>query len=613
MLAYLNNINQEYLAIHGKEAIDNKTENLKPNIMIALMEIGTAINYDSNIITIYHKEDYQNNIKMLIDEINDDIYLTKKDIFQANIENNKLFILDNCVRAINNDSAIELEKYLKEYMYIYEITVSVSKDTIGDYSYDGVYKMTHSFVKFKGYKIFEWIKRDLFDYASMKNVTNNFKLMNQIISFLYGMILYSYSKKDLISIQYLYDTYSFMNSQSAKLEKNYSLEKIKLEIFEFINLIRYELENSNDVEFNKDALMICNKTVVNITKQLFTENKKMYNIYNAKLYEFVKRIGEKIEELRFGEDKKTIELRNTLEEVLKHFESNIFAMHSYILNDIKEDSEQKEKLLTYYKKYSSVDISKIYLNATWIDFNDHTYDWDMWEEHEFDSGAWNVNTSIYLTQLYCICLNEIPVSRIELPVNSDLTDKYNSGIKNELLHYSNNGLIEKFEELVKRVEDQEKEYLRNNPISENKVIQFKNKFFEEYEKNAELHNVMNKYSNFELVDEDSETQNNLGLNSLVDKTYFLEKMPNNRCIVWLDFEENFAKSFINSEEKRYTDFLRNNSKKVEGSLSEFLNKRYKNKLDKIIIFANYKFGYYIPEIDKVKYSIKILNIQKNTS
>lgn len=135
-----------------------------------------------------------------------------------------------------------------------------------------------------------------------------------------------------------------------------------------------------------------------------------------------------------------------------------------------------------------------------------------------------------------------------------LVSFYKSSLKNTFISLGCNeksDLILKFENMLKKYDENGKRYLRETNISEEKRIEFIKKFLECYNRDNNLYNIMKKYGNTKIVKPSKGEKSYLGISQILEKTFLLDKMPNNENIVFMDFEANFVESFINGEEKRY--------------------------------------------------------------
>lgn len=90
-------------------------------------------------------------------------------------------------------------------------------------------------------------------------------------------------------------------------------------------------------------------------------------------------------------------------------------------------------------------------------------------------------------------------------------------------------------------------------------------------------------------------------------------MPNDENIVFLDIETNFAKSFINGEEKRYVKDILKNLPAQNDDLLKVLNNLH--NIENFIIFANYSFDYKLyDKIDfKYEYSKEYRSVDKSNN
>lgn len=600
---YLEVINKDYI-----EGFENLNENKKQekerklNIIITLENIGSTLYKKKSCITVFYDEKYEGQLNKIENLLSDKIYKYNEENNHYYIKNNYEYIRKECVSAINDLSATILENNLNKYMNLYQDYIDCIKENIGNYTYEVSYQQTHSLFRMNAYDFLNFIQDDIIDYSRIIVKKNECSLMNEVISLLYSMILYSYQKNELLSIQYLYNLYNYLNIQSLKLNEKHSYSKIKLEIFEFINYIKYNLKMETK-DFQKDTLLVCNRTIGNIIYELSKENEKYCQQYLFKTFEFIDDLKQENEQTKYSSKNKNTDISNTYTEVILNFECNIFATIAYIVNKRERRKLEIESFIKYYNKYSIEEITSVFLETVNKDYNDKTYSWDLMEEHDLDEcdGMWDVNTQMYLTHLYCCILNNHDVDKIKLPLSYPLSTHVQS-IKNELLKMENPKLIEKFEKLLIKIDEDEKEYLRNTAICSEKEEQFKKNFIDNYNKNAKLYNIMLETGNMEFVDTNEEGEYYLGLNNIVDKTYFLEKMPNNKNIIWTGFEENYAYSFINAESKKYSKILEKNSIQKDINIIEYLDIT-EIKLENIIIFSNWSVVYKVIPYNNLKYEV----------
>ena len=236
----------------------------------------------------------------------------------------------------------------------------------------------------------------------------------------------------------------------------------------------------------------------------------------------------------------------------------------------------------------------------------------MYEDRDYDEGAFTVNTNSYLIHLYCLLLNRRNSNNVVIPISYQLST-YVDVIKAELSALNNEKLIEKFDELIVKINEQEKEYLRNNNILESKVNQFKTNFLENYNKDATLYNLMKNTNNFEIVEKRKRGKHYLGINNILDKTYFLEKTPFDKVIIWTNFEDNFANCFIRSEEEKFSNLLEKHSQQINENFIHYLEKLKNKEIENLIIFSDFSSMYNILSFTDIVYTIpedykdKVLN------
>lgn len=599
----LKTVNMDYIEKNNLSDDINKKEDVRPKIVIGLLDIGATTQKDRSCITIYYDSNYKQNALDIISLVSEKIYITSETNNHFYIKANYEYLQNDCIKAINDSSSTLLSNNLNKYLDIYKDYIKGIRSNIGDYSYDVAYGQTHSFYEPRAYEILKLIREDIRDYTQIIIKQDNAYLMNELISFLYSMILYSYTNNELLSIQYLHSIYNYFNFQSLKLTDNeHSYRKIKLELFEFIGLVEYDIKLDN-MEFCKDVLLVCNKTISSVLFDLSKKNDKYFFQYLRKIFKFINDINDKLEQIQYSENEANIKMTKIYKEILINYNCNYFATLSYVINKWEENNKDISNILSVYKNYNIEELTNTLLETIHKDYNDKTYSWDLLEDHDLDEsdGMWNVNTSSYLIHFYCLLLDKRNSSNIKLPLSYPLSTHANVLIK-EFETLNNTDLVDKVNKLVLAIDDDEKQYIRNTPISLEKVDLFKNKFRENYYKDAELYNILNTTNNVKRVKNRKKGINYIGLNNIVDKTYFLSKMPNDRAIVWTNFEDGFANAFIRSEENKYANLLEKNSALVDSKILFYFEN---NDIDynKCIIFADYSAIHDILQYSNISYRI----------
>ena len=610
-LKLINKITKE-LKVINKEYIENNStskkkieqnKSIEPNIVIGIQNIGATLMKDNICITIYYKNYYFDEASKIKNMISDKIYSFSENNYHFYVKSNYEYLEKDCVESINNNSDTLFSNALNKYYEIYKDYVNSIKENIGDYTYEVSYNQLHSIIQPRAYELLDLIRGNIVSYSNMITKKQNCSLMNELTNFLYKMMLYSYSKKELLSIQYLYSLYNYLNNQALKLLENHTCEKIKLEIFEFINIISYDMKPDN-AEFQKDVLLVCNKNLGNMIFSMSKSDNKYFGIYLHKNFKFIKRIFKEYKQIKNSDNEKNIKLTKAYYSILQNYNCNMFATLAYIVIKKEKNNEDISNILNYYKRYSVDDLTNILLECIEKDYNDKTYSWDLYEERDYDynDSAFTVNTRTYLIHLYCLLINNLDCNKIKIPISYPLSTHIDI-IKRELSELSNLKLIEKFDELILKIEEKEKEYLRTTPIVSSKINKFKDKFLEHYNKDAILYNLMKNTNNLELVKNKRRGNNYLAINNIVDKTYFLEKMPFNKTIFWSNFEDNYANCFIRAEESKFATLLDKHSQLVEEDIIKYLDKQKKKKIDDLIIFADYSTIYDLFNFTDIVYTI----------
>ena len=602
----LKKINKEYIL--SFESPSNKDEinlTVKPNIILVFDALGTTIHRKDCWIYIYYKKKFKAKINKIVKILNDKVYKLSDYNHHLYIEKANQSIALNCIKSINEGSSSMFSDALDSFLDNYKIYIDELVDKVGMYSYEVSYNHVNSIYRIKTYDFLRNIQKNIFDFSTIIVEKNNDKLMNDLISFLYEMMLYSNSKKELLSLQYLYNMYQYLNSYALKLSSNSSIRKIKLEIFEFLNALKYDYKTNNS-SFTHDALLICNKTIGNIIYDLRSDDELLF-IYYQKLFDYIKDIKDEMNSISINSSEKNEQYYNNIKDIYINFSCNLFAISAYLLKFFEKEKsgEQTMKFLDMIFKNSDNEITSVLLNTIDMEYNNRIYSWDTMEIRDtFDNdGVYTINTVDYLIHLYSKIITSKNKRHLRIKSSYQLSN-YVDRITDELEKINKKEYIELFDNVKSDVEEEEKKYLRTTNISEKKVENFKNKFLEEYNKNSNIMNLFKYTNNFRVVERKKTGVNFIGISNIVDKTYFLDKTPNNRYIVWTNFEESFAYSFREAEESKFVESLIKKSKYINCSILDYLSNLSVYKLKKSILFSNYDTIYNLFDTDKINYLVK---------
>lgn len=558
----------------------------KKKILIFLQSEGYTTRVNTPIIRIFYNSKFPKVLEQLetIKTISYNLYKYENYNLDIIIRKELEEAENKCTVSICNHSITELENNLKVYTNFYKALVdNINSKIDKDYNIKDIRKALYSLNPFKGFKYFEYINRELYNLCYHPNTLDSKMLFNEITSCIYEMLLYSYTKNELISFEYTANAYQMLSiivNENEKLDMN----KIQLELFEILNLIYYSLKNSENENYQscKNMIILLNVVIVNIMFDLATKDIERYYMFRKKFVKFISNVEQEIQQIVSPQH-----IIDVLEEILINCSSNLFVMDAYIFNKIKD--KHGDKILDFYYIKSFKYIVSGFLNAHKFDF-DSIYHWDKWEGIDIlnSEGAHWVKTGSYMNNLFCnICLKH---NSIDLPLDRDLVSFYNSSLKNTFLSLGCDGdsdLILKFENMVEEYNQNGKKYLRETNISPNKEKEFKEKFISCYNKDNNLYKLMKKYNNIKIVTPSKGEVNYLGISQIIEKTFLLDKMPNDENIIFSGFESNFVESFINGEEKRYVKDVLD---KLQNSKDDILNvlQNIKN-VEQILIFANYTF------------------------
>lgn len=593
----LSDINEEYVENTEDDVKSNK-KLVYPKIVIWLLDIGSTTEKEKSFITIEYCTEVEKEVANIQNLLTEKIYVTSEVNNHFYIKSNYEHLQEDCIQAINNSSAILLSNSLERYLDIYKDYVVSIKSKAGDYTYEVAYSHTHSLIEPRAYEILKLIRRDINDFSRIIVSKNNPYLLNELIDFLYQMMLFSCLNKELLSIQYLYNLYSYLNSQALQLEdSSISTGKIKLEVFEFLGITKFELDLDNGY-FLRDVLLVCNKTISQISYKSSESHEELFIQYFRKVFKFISELNDEIITKQYNENEKDKKLSLILRDIWLNFECNFFATTAYIVNKAESDQTYISKILNFYRNYDMSRLTTIFLETINKDNIDSTYSWDLMEDDDFDEDEMrDVNTYKYLVHLYCLLINNIGNNINDLPLNYPLST-HSSKIIKELEILKNENLIKAFKKLVVDLNEEENKYFRTTLISKDKVEMFKNNFIKCYYEDSVLFDIFDKTGNIKIVNHKQEGMYYLGVNNIVNKSYFLDKLLYDKNIYWMDYEKTFANSFVSGEEKKYVILIDEKSTLQKESVFEFFQKIIGFE-ENYIIFSRHSTIYQFLDINVV--------------
>ena len=581
--------------------VTNKRSEIKirrnPNIVVILMSINQNIKLNETRTIIYYKKEYSDYIDEIKKIINGGRLYNASDLnVKFYIRENYKYLQNDCITAINNGSRILLSNALEEYLDYYKDYVEAIKKLNWSFLYNDIYKQTTSLNRVNTYEFFRQIVDDITDYLYIISEKNNCHLMLGLIGNIYKMILFSYKKTELLSIFYVSDLYFKINNKSYDMKDYFNIYgKIKTELFEFVNVVNYNITLEN-AQFSQDVLLIYNKILSSIMFDLSKHNYGYFLDFMQKTFYFIDILNDKLEMLNdsIKSDNDNDKIKESYEIVTQNYECNIFATLAYVVSKIDKDSADVNLIVEKcMKHYGNIEkLTTVLLNSIDKGNNDSTYTWDLMENFSYD-GFHTVNTEEYLLHLYCIIINSQKM--VDLPENY-LLSTYSSQMIKEFEDIKNDQMVKEVEKLKNKIEENKKKLIRNSKISNVKVKKFETKFVEIYNRRSTLYNLFLATGNLLEEYNEKNDKNYLYTNCIINKTYFLDKLPYDEKVVYVDFEKSFVQAFISSETMNYLKLLEQTSETTEYNILEFLN-NYQEKINDIVIFASpvvahrlYNFG-----------------------
>lgn len=576
-------INEKYIEDYNEKELSSKIWN-KANILIVVSSVGTTLKRSESCIYLYYKENID--IKDISELLTDEIYLTSDNNIHYYLESNYDNLLKDCMTAISMNSTTLLSNSLDRIETIYKDYIDYFKEVAGDYNYKEAYDHTHTIEQIRIYDLFKKMEEIIYDCAQATKQANNSNLANKVIGFLYSLIFYSYTKEELLSIQHLDQLYCFLNNFYLGINDYESIyKKIKLEMFEFTKIIKYDLSRKN-IDFCKNALLVKNKTIGNLINNLSKRDYSKFKQYLNETFEFIEDIKEEKYKLEYANNTSKKEEYEAYKEILENYECNVFVILAYIVQRDLKKSENIDDILKHYESYNVEELTDIYLKINEKDYNDPTYAWSFLDENHESGEVYTVKTINYVTKLYCIILNK-KKSINEFPLSYELSTHSNDLIEN-FEQLNNNNLVISVKNLSFAVEEERKRQLRCMHINPNKVNKFKKDFLKAYKENSDIYRLYSKTNNLSIIDNsDIKTgdKNFLKVDVIHDKTYFLDELPFNENIYWIDFEESFANSFINGEENKFAKIIQKKAKESKIKFIDYLSDIDNKK--ELVVFSNF--------------------------
>lgn len=552
----------------------------KCNIIIKLLEIGSLLEARKSYITIYYKEEYENKVKDIEGLLSEKIYKTTEENNHFYIKCNYEYLQKECVECISKQSSTMLSNSFSQYLDIYKDYVDGIKQNVEGFTFETVNNISNAFYFPRALELLKLIERDIIDYSNVILYHDNCHLMNELISFLYKMTLYSYRIGELISLQYLNSIYIYLNRKSLKLSHKSSYEKIKLELFELLRIVEYDLAKDN-IEFNKDVLLVLNKTIGDILFELSKDQDELFYSYLDKIFSFINGLYDDWISIKYAKDEK---IKKIYSEILINYNCNYFAILTYVVKQWRKKNKNITKIMLKYKDYCIKDITKILLETIDKNGNDRNYSWDLLEDHDSEEGIWGVRTYQDLIEFYCLIIGDGRMKKyteIEITIPNNVLDTII-----EIVEKKNDEiLLNQFKEIRKINIEKEKEYVRKTKIDNKKVENFKQKFIKLYYEKSMLYHFL-EHETFS-IDENCTKDTFLGVSNIVDKRWFLTEIPGENKVEYLGMENCYAESFADSEEKSYAKLIEEKSDLIkEGMDNYFINN--KMQYSNYVIFANRK-------------------------
>ncbi len=556
----------------------------KYNIIVLISNIGEVLNKDSSCIKIYYLKDYEKKVNELLKLVTDKIYKISNIDYNFCVSLNYESLRKENIEAIKNESIIDFRNGLNNYFDIYKSYIdTIKKNPIDENS-------ESTFIQ-KTYSIISKIKNDIIEYSYMLISLHNSRMMAELNDIVYKMLFYSYEHSELISIYYLYEAYCDLMLNSLKLNYSDLYENMQTKIFDFLDLLFYDI-SIEKIEFQKKVLQVINEKMSDVIYSL--KNNKNFDLFLKKIFTFI----ENIYNTKSTNIKNTF-IINTCKEILDNYNINMFATLSYIVKYFESNNIEKEKImniLELYEKYDSLSIIEITLNILNRKFNEKSYHWEFFEFDSSNLEKFHDNTNDYVIHLCCLLLNELKSNKLEFPNNYLLINNADKFIS-ELSNLNCTELVNKFKMTLEKIHMD----IINNSVSEDKIKQFKEEFCQYYEQKSLLAKIFKSTNNYQKIS-DNHNDEDLILKCSCDKKMFLSDFSKKNVSSTKMLAEECSSYFILKEEKKIAEILDKKTLLSSMKISEYLSKKI--NLNNLIIFANDSAISSILGYSKIIYKIK---------
>jgi predicted hydrocarbon binding protein len=311
------------------------------------------------------------------------------------------------------------------------------------------------------------------------------------------------------------------------------------------------------------------------------------------------------------------------EEIQKRRKQMFFGIASYTFK-ILEQNKSDELLKKIFESISSVfsislqDFTQVFLDSHKFETEDF-WNWDRWEMIS-DGQFHSIDVFGKLERYYVVqslrLLAGIPEQRtqdIQLPFNQDLVSLVDGGrdLKKFIKDIRDNpknweyilspeslSKIDFFEYLLAQAKQAqemlEEQQIRETPISQKKVSDFKKELVKEFDRTADLRSIFVHWKSIEQLEAENSTFQ-FGISQVDQKAAFFDSWPT----YFLDWGENYGRALASGEDEKLISELSNRCEIITEPFEKVVDE---NSTDKnlLILIVNNSFELGIGRSDQFK-------------
>lgn len=494
------------------------------------------------------------------------------------------YLKDNTLRAITEKRTDDLDNSLEIYKSLVEVFLDVLKKYKANYSFEAAQK---ELSPFGGWAEIEWIESGLAEFVDRGFASENKTVIRKVMCFPISLAAAAMRHLDYFIFQKFINYVPHFFTLATKMDselKEYVVSRCWLHLRDFIELsIESKLREkplseqllSRLEEFAVGLILTYNQL---LKKACDCRDLDNFKLFGSKLNSLFRLFSPSKTYPNWEQLKRQLERGNLTQEQKQEAESKLIyqrkleavensidlrrkqvwlGLGGWIVRNYLEDKLNEETFNELYSAITAIDdlneLTQLFVK-TYRSEVDELFGWDWWLSEdrppEKEDEVFFVDFSIYLSWSYCLralqLITHIPKENIKdrsLPASRDLVflaEKGDSKIQQILKRIKDDSkrwqgilkpeditripdfimLLEKAAEKQKELEADE---LIEKPLDKDKIEQFKNEVRNEWERAANLRNIIRAFGNFEILSITApEGTRFYGRNAIEDKAAFIK-------------------------------------------------------------------------------------------